>query len=178
MTGTPKLRGVVSKLARPRIDNAGETLAKREALEDEARIALDEARMVLPGLQALFGFQLIAVFSQPFAQIPGWHQLLHLGALGLVVTSIALIMAPAAYHRIAERGRVSRHFLELTSRLVTLAMVPLMMAILVEVFVVSLHVTDQLSISVVIACFVLLLYAGLWFVFPWLRALASGQVTN
>jgi hypothetical protein len=43
MTGTPKVRGVVSKLARPRVDSASETLAKREALEDEARIALDEA---------------------------------------------------------------------------------------------------------------------------------------
>ena len=79
-------------------------------------------------------------------------------------------MAPAAYHRIAERGRVSRHFLGLTSRLMTLAMLPLMLAILVELFVVSCQVTDQLGISVAMACFVLLLYAGLWFVFPWLRA--------
>ena len=29
---------------------------------------LDECRMILPGLQALFGFQLIAVFNQRFAQ--------------------------------------------------------------------------------------------------------------
>lgn len=126
--------------------------------------------MVLPGLQALFGFQLIAIFSPPFAQIPDWHQFLHLGALGLVVLSIALIMAPAAYHRIAERGRLSRHFLNLTSRFMTLAMLPLMLAIPVEVFVVSSQVTDRAGINVAMACFVLLLYTGLWFVFPWLRA--------
>jgi len=30
---------------------------------------LEECRMVLPGIQALFGFQLIAVFNQPFGPI-------------------------------------------------------------------------------------------------------------
>ncbi|TLG71825.1 hypothetical protein [Methylocystis sp. B8] len=31
-----------------------------------ARGAIEEARMVLPGIQALFGFQLIAVFNNRF----------------------------------------------------------------------------------------------------------------
>jgi hypothetical protein len=172
MAGTPKARGAVSKLARSRVDIAVEPLGKREPLEEEARTALDEARMVLPGIQALFGFQLIAVFSQPFMQLPDLYRFLHLGALGLVVASIALIMAPAAYHRIAERGRISRRFLNVTSLFMTLAMVPLMLAILVEVFVVSTHVTDRLGIGVALACAVLVLYGGLWFVFPWLRARA------
>jgi hypothetical protein len=30
------------------------------------RDAIEEARMVLPGIQALFGFQLIAVFNERF----------------------------------------------------------------------------------------------------------------
>ena len=33
-----------------------------------AQYLLEECRMVLPGIQALFGFQLIAVFSPGFAQ--------------------------------------------------------------------------------------------------------------
>ena len=37
-----------------------------EALKDAVEQALEEARMVLPGIQALFGFQLIAVFNQRF----------------------------------------------------------------------------------------------------------------
>ena len=35
----------------------------RETLEQEATHATDEARMVLPGVQAVLGFQLIAVFT-------------------------------------------------------------------------------------------------------------------
>jgi hypothetical protein len=42
-----------------------------ESLETEVEQALEEARMVLPGIQALFGFQLIAVFNQRFDQALG-----------------------------------------------------------------------------------------------------------
>jgi hypothetical protein len=39
---------------------------EEESLKDALQQTLDEARMVLPGVQALFGFQLIAVFSDGF----------------------------------------------------------------------------------------------------------------
>ncbi|MDQ2943358.1 MAG: hypothetical protein M3R21_06785 [Candidatus Dormibacteraeota bacterium] len=40
---------------------------------------LNEGRMVLPGIQALFGFQLIAVFNQTFSQrLSPAEQYLHL----------------------------------------------------------------------------------------------------
>ena len=75
---------------------------EREAvsLSQAAEYLLEEARMVLPGLQALFGFQLIAVFSTRFADdLTPAEQRLHLLAILLVVVAIALIMTPAAYHR-------------------------------------------------------------------------------
>ena len=40
-----------------------------ETLEEEATHATDEARMVLPGIQAILGFQLIAVFNQRFEDL-------------------------------------------------------------------------------------------------------------
>ena len=43
------------------------------ALKDAVQFALDEARMILPGVQALFGFQLIAVFNQRFDDLLGWY---------------------------------------------------------------------------------------------------------
>jgi hypothetical protein len=42
--------------------------AERVRLAEAATYLLDECRMVLPGIQALFGFQLIAVFNQRFEQ--------------------------------------------------------------------------------------------------------------
>ena len=80
----------------------------RESLEKEATHATDEARMVLPGVQALLGFQLIAVFNQRFTELDGDKQVLHLAAFLLIALATGLIMAPAAYHRQAERGCITR----------------------------------------------------------------------
>jgi hypothetical protein len=73
---------------------------------------LEECRMVLPGIQALFGFQFITVFNASFAdKLTSTEQRLHLLALGLVAIAGALVMAPAAYHRQTGPLEVSDHFL-------------------------------------------------------------------
>src|SRR5437870_9655568 len=76
-------------------------------LEDAVTYALDEARMVLPGIQALFGFQLVAVFNERFSEIfDAWGQWLHLAALVFVALACALAMTPAAFHRQNDHGKV------------------------------------------------------------------------
>jgi Family of unknown function (DUF6328) len=75
-----------------------------ESLEEEATHATDEARMVLPGVQAILGFQLIAVFNQRFQELSEGRQILHISAFVLLAAAMGLIMTPAAYHRQAERG--------------------------------------------------------------------------
>jgi Family of unknown function (DUF6328) len=104
----------------------------REDLEEEATHATDEARMVLPGVQAIMGFQLIAVFNQRFESLSSNEQLLHLAAFFLITIAMGLIMAPAAYHRQVERGRVTRRFVDLASALLTLALVPLMIGLALD----------------------------------------------
>ncbi|HEX3171872.1 MAG TPA: DUF6328 family protein, partial [Burkholderiales bacterium] len=97
---------------------------EQESLKDEITNLIEEARMVLPGIQALFGFQLIAVFNDGFKNLePAW-QYTHLAAISLVTAAVVLIMTPAAYHRFAERGVASRRFSELGSMLIAMAMVP------------------------------------------------------
>ena len=48
-----------------------------ESLKEQARSTREEARMVLPGIQALFGFQLIAVFNRPFFELARGSCVLH-----------------------------------------------------------------------------------------------------
>jgi hypothetical protein len=43
-------------------------LKEKVSLDSAATHILEECRMVLPGIQALFGFQLIAVFNEGFAE--------------------------------------------------------------------------------------------------------------
>src|SRR5204863_5078521 len=69
-------------------------------LSKAAEYLLDECRMVLPGIQALFGFQLIAVFNSAFGEkLSSSKQRLHLLAIALLTIAIAIIMTPAALHR-------------------------------------------------------------------------------
>ena len=137
------------------------------SLEKETENTVREARVVLPGIQTLFGFQLIAVFNHRFTDLTTFEQYLHLGALVLVAVAVALIMAPAAYHRIADRGVVSRHFVDLASRYIAAALVPLMLGIDFDVYLVCRLVTGSTVASVAIAAGVLALFAMLWFVLPW-----------
>jgi hypothetical protein len=136
------------------------------ALKDIAQETLEEARMVLPGIQALFGFQLIAAFNERFHQLGDTEQVMHYGALVLVAVAVALIMTPAAYHRLAEQRSVSKFFVQLASWLIAGAMVPLMGALAIDVYLVGRVVLGSAAVSGAIAAGVLILLAGLWFAFP------------
>jgi hypothetical protein len=100
---------------------------KEDAVEDtplEQRIVevLTEARVLLPGAQALLGFQLAIVLMETFERLPERAQVVHLLSLGLVALATIVLMAPAAYHRIVERGRDSERFHEFASRMLLLAL--------------------------------------------------------
>jgi uncharacterized protein DUF6328 len=137
-----------------------------EKPEKLAMAAIEEARMVLPGIQALFGFQLIAAFNERFQQLAPGEQTIHFVALVLVALSVAIIMTPAAYHRLVERGSLSNFFVQLASRMVAAAMLPLMIALCLEVYLLGRVILHDRGISIVIAGGLLTIFAGLWFVFP------------
>jgi hypothetical protein len=111
--------------------------ADPEKTEKMAMAAIEEARMVLPGIQALFGFQLIAAFNDTFRRLEPQEQILHFVALVLVALAIAIIMTPAAYNRLVERGSLSDFFVRLASWLIAAAMLPLMIALCFEVYLLA-----------------------------------------
>jgi hypothetical protein len=144
--------------------------SERLPLKDAVQFALDEARMILPGIQALFGFQLIAVFNERFESgLDMWQRSVHLVALVLVAAACALVMAPAAYHRQAEQGHVSRDMRRRASFFIGAGLVPLMLGICLDVYVVAELVTDHPGWSAAIGFVCFAMFAGLWFVYPWWR---------
>src|SRR5437870_2598653 len=105
------------------------------SLDSAAQHILEECRMVLPGIQALFGFQLIAVFNQGFGEkLSSAEQYVHLAAIVLVVIAVALVMAPAAIHRSTSQREVSERFIWLASRLLLASMVPLALGLCLDVY--------------------------------------------
>jgi hypothetical protein len=134
--------------------------------EKLALAAIEEARMVLPGIQALFGFQLIAAFNQQFHDLSPDEQLIHYIALLLVAIAIAIIMTPAAYHRIAESGSMSPFFVSLASSLVAAAMLPLMIALCIDVYLLGRVILGKAEIAGAIGITLFVLFGLLWYAFP------------
>src|ERR1700759_896101 len=90
--------------------------------------------MVLPRVQAILGFQLIAVFNQRLQDLTEGRQVLHLAAFLSLALAMTFIIAPAAYHRQAERGCVTRRFLKFASLLLTLSLVPLTAGVVIDTY--------------------------------------------
>jgi hypothetical protein len=136
------------------------------SLNEAATHLLDECRMVLPGIQALFGFQLIAIFQQRFGDdLAPAEQKLHYAALVLVAVSIALIMTPAAYHRQRDVHHVSEAFIVLSTRLLLASMWPLAAGICLDVYLVGGLIFDSAVLALVPAA-LFALFILLWFVLP------------
>ena len=123
--------------------------------------------MVLPGVQALFGFQLVAVFNQPFLERLGAReQILHLVALFLTAVAAAMLMAPAAYHRQAESRSVSERFLAYADTLLTVAMVPLMFGLSIDLYIIAMLILHSAALGAGVAALLFGICAVLWFGIP------------
>jgi uncharacterized protein DUF6328 len=95
----------------------------KEELSEEIKDVLIECRMALPGAQAMLGFQFIIIFTDSFAKLPRSLQWVHFASLLATLITTILLIAPAAYHRIAESGEETEHFRVIASRLLLVALV-------------------------------------------------------
>jgi Family of unknown function (DUF6328) len=137
------------------------------SLDTAASHLIEECRMVIPGIQALFGFQLIAVFNQGFEEkLAEPVQLVHLVALILTALSMALVMTPAAVHRIAEPESVSERFLWMASNLLLAGMVTLAVAVALDVYVVTTALTSSAAVGVALGVALLVVFGWLWLLVP------------
>ena len=152
---------------------------EKESLSTSVTHMLEECRMVLPGIQALFGFQLIAVFNSAFwSRLDQFEQLLHYFAIGLVAVSVALVMTPAAYHRQAEAMTVSRRFLTISTKLLFWSMYPLMSGILLDFYLIGSLVLANRLFSLLATFCLFCVFATLWIILPrtpFLQRLLSGS---
>jgi Flp pilus assembly protein TadB len=136
-------------------------------LGDAITHLLEECRMVLPGVQALFGFQLIAVFNAGFAEkLSRAEQELHLLALALVAVSAALIMTPAALDRQTAPREASERFLRVASRLLLASMLPLMAGIGIDFYLITRIVLGDAGTAMAAAVALVAFLAICWFLFP------------
>jgi hypothetical protein len=137
---------------------------------------LTEARVIIPGGQALLGFQFVCTFTRSFKELPLSVQYLHAGALCAVALSVLLLMTPAALHRIAFHGEDDASFFRIGSALVIAASIPLAVGIAADIAVVFFKVTDSMRSASVWGAVALCILLGVWLGYPiWRRHSAAPQ---
>ena len=149
-----------------------QTNKKELPLDKAATLVLDESRMVLPGIQALFGFQLIAVFNDAFTQkLNVFEQRLHLLAMVLVVIATMIIFTQAVFHRQTAEKEVANEFIRIASRLLLLSMFPIVTSICIEFYLISRVILNNISLALLLTLGIFSLFLLLWVGLPRIEAL-------
>jgi hypothetical protein len=143
----------------------------RTPLNDKINHVLTECRVVLPGVQALLGFQFATVLMEEFNRLPASSKVVHLAGLLCIGLSMVLLIMPAAYHRIVEEGEETERFHRFASVVLLAALPPLVFAISADLFVITRRLTHSVSISVCAAAATSIIMIGTWFgAMFWLRS--------
>lgn len=142
-------------------------------LKDKIEQALTEIRVVLPGAQALLGFQFASLLVEGFEKLPQSSKYVHFVSLSLIALAIILMMTPAAYHRLVERGEQTEHFHRFASRMLLASMIPLALGVTGDFFVVARKITESDAFSFVASLLMLAIFYGLWFGYTLYRRAAK-----
>jgi hypothetical protein len=139
---------------------------EKPELHEKIDQMLTEARVILPGAQALFGFQFIVTLHNAFSALPSSVQAVHFASLAAIAITIMLLISPAAVHRITFGGRDAEQMHDIGAVLVTVALVPLALGISGDVFVALFKILNQPTLAGLIAVIAFIALAGLWYAVP------------
>jgi hypothetical protein len=143
---------------------------KPAELKDKIINVLTEARTALPGAQALLGFQFVVILTGAFAHLPMSLQHLHVASLLLTALTTVLLIAPAAYHRIADDGEFTEATLRFSSRVVVASLAPLGLGLCGDLYVVSWMVAKSSAWAAGVSAGTLGMFMLVWLVYPLLAA--------
>ena len=163
--------GFVMRLERRGVQMSTEP--EKTPLATKIEQMLTEARVIIPGGQALLGFQLVVTLSQSFSDLPATAKYIHAAGLCAVALAVTLLMTPAALHRIAFGGEDDPAFFRIGSGLVIAATFPLALGIAADIYVVFLQISGQAGIALAAAISSLLVLLGLWFAYPGWRRMSA-----
>ncbi len=137
-------------------------------LDEEYSELLSELRVILPGIQLLAGFLLIAPFSFDFRSAAPSERLVYFVAFVAAVAASALTIAPSSQHRIRWREGDKEALMQTANRLTIAGSVALAVSMAASVFLVGQLVYGNKTAGAVMAVLVVMM-AWWWFLQPLLR---------
>jgi len=155
--------------------SSNEEKEEEVSLKERITALLTESRVVLPGVQALLGFQLAGYLSEAYGKLPSDAQLAHTGALCLLLLAMMLLMAPAPFHRLGAHGEDTAQVEKVAAGLVMGAMAPLGLAVAADFYVVLRVVSGSQAMAGLGAAATALVLLAAWYGFPLAARLGGGR---
>jgi Family of unknown function (DUF6328) len=147
---------------------SGET--RKERIDRELIELLNELRVALPGVQFLFAFLLIVPFQQKVDQITDFQRGVYYVALAAAALATALLIAPAAQHRVLFRQQDKENLLRRSNASALAGLLALGVAICSALLLVV-DVLFSATLAWLTAGFLGLLLIAWWVAVPfWQRA--------
>src|SRR5215469_6856128 len=126
---------------------------------------LQEVRVAQTGVQILFAFLLALAFTARFATVTRFQRDLYVVTLLLCAGAAALLIAPAAIHRVIYRRRLKQHLVRVANRLALSGLVLLLLSMASAVLLI-LDFVFGTGPAVILAAAVLAWFTMWWFVLP------------
>jgi MFS family permease len=141
-----------------------------EAERDDRNLAelLQELRVAGLGVQVLFGFLLSLPFTNRFTRLSQGQHDLYLASLVLSVVATALLLGPVAYHRLVFRQGRKEGLVRAANVMAVAGLAAVGLAVTAAVWLVTSFVASGVTAGV-ISVFAIVMFGGLWFVFPLTR---------
>jgi hypothetical protein len=130
---------------------------------------LQEVRVAQTGVQCLLAFLLTLAFTPRFATLNAGQLRLYIATLVLGAGATALLMAPAAFHRMVFRRRLKRQLVTAANRFALFGLAVLLAAKGCAILLI-LDVVIGLGPAAAVTAGVVSWFAGVWFAIPaWCR---------
>jgi hypothetical protein len=126
---------------------------------------LQEVRVAQTGVQILFAFLLALAFQARFAAITTFQRHVYVVTLMLCAGATALLIAPAAFHRVTYRRRLKQQLIRAANRLALSGLVLLLLSMVSAVLLIM-DVVLGLVPAIVLAAVVLAWFTIWWFGLP------------
>jgi hypothetical protein len=146
----------------PDRDSARSDEDEGERLDRELLELLNELRVVMPGVQVLFGFLLTVPFQQRFETIDTFQRTVYVTTLLLTAASAAFLMAPSAFHRLTFRMGEKPYLIQFGTRVTIVGLGLLALAMNGVILLLADVLFHGTTVAVMVACSAIL-YASLWF---------------
>lgn len=147
-------------------------------LKDRIATFLGEFRIIVPALGALFGFQLMAAFSESFQALPMAVRWANFAGVVCTALAILFLLIPASDHRFTTEIEESDHFLRFAQRSVSFAFAFITATLTLSIYVQAFRTSGSSRVGMAAGTLLFLALLTGWWIVPALEARRRGRARN